>query len=277
MRLTRIEDSREKVHTVCQTAAGYEIVTGDWSAGWKATGVNAVASRQLAPVIPPQIFCIGLNYRKHAEETKAALPEYPVVFMKGVNALLAPGQAIRLPRGLASHKVDYECELAVVIGKTARNVPREKALEHVAGYTAANDVSARDWQKGGGGGQWVRGKTFDTFCPLGPVVVTADELPDASNLRITTAVNGEILQDSFTNDLIFKIPEIIEFLSGSTTLFPGSVILTGTPSGVGVARTPPRFLKAGDQVVVEIEKIGQLVNPVAEESASALSQWKTPG
>lgn len=276
MRITRIEDSQEKIHTVCQTETGYEIVTGDWSSGWKNTGVKIEASRLLAPVIPPQIFCIGLNYRKHAEETKAALPEYPVVFMKGVNALLAPGQAIRLPRGLVSHKVDYECELAVVIGKIARNVTRERAWEHVAGYTAANDVSARDWQKGGGGGQWVRGKTFDTFCPLGPVVVTADELPDASNLRITTTVSGEILQDSFTSDLIFKIPEIIEFLSGSTTLFPGSVILTGTPSGVGVARTPPRFLKAGDQVVVEIEKIGRLANPVEEEPVSALSSWKTP-
>jgi 2-keto-4-pentenoate hydratase/2-oxohepta-3-ene-1,7-dioic acid hydratase in catechol pathway len=161
--------------------------------------------------------------------------------------------------------VDYECELAVIIGKRAKNVSKADALSYVLGYACANDVSARDWQRDWGGSQWCRGKTFDTFCPLGPCIVTTDEIPDPNALQIKTIVNGETLQDWNTNDMIFDVPTLIEFLSGSTTLLPGTVILTGTPHGVGMARKPPRWLKEGDSVTIEIEKIGQLTNPVVNE------------
>jgi 2-keto-4-pentenoate hydratase/2-oxohepta-3-ene-1,7-dioic acid hydratase in catechol pathway len=219
----------------------------------------------MAPLDPRAILCIGLNYRKHAEETKAALPEHPVLFMKSPGAVQHPGLPIQLPRTLRSDSVDYECELAVVIGKPARNVKKAQAMEYVLGYTCANDVSARDWQKQGGGGQWCRGKTFDTFCPLGPVLVTPDEIPHPNALKIATRVNGETLQDWTTSDMIFDISTLIEFLSASTTLLPGTVILTGTPHGVGMARSPQLWLKAGDVVEIEIEKIGVLRNPVEEE------------
>lgn len=162
--------------------------------------------------------------------------------------------------------MDYECELAVVIGKTAHNVSKADALKHVLGYTCGNDVSARDWQKHGGGGQWCRGKSFDTFCPLGPVLVTADEILDPNSLAIKTVLNGETMQDWNTDDMIFDVPTLIEFLSGSTTLMPGTVIMTGTPHGVGMARTPPVFMKHGDTVSVEIEKIGTLTNPVRDDA-----------
>jgi len=221
----------------------------------------------LAPVEPTTIIGIGLNYRKHAEETNAKLPAHPVVFYKGLRSLIGPEDAIVLPRALRSDKVDYECELAFVIGRDARNVKAADALDYVLGFTAANDVSARDWQKEWGGGQWSRAKSFDTFCPAGPVLVTPDELPNYDNLRISTRVNGETLQDSNTNDLIFTVPELIEFLSGSTTLPAGTLVLTGTPHGVGMARTPPRWLQPGDVVEVEIEGIGLLRNPVIEEAA----------
>ena len=240
---------------------------GDPFSRLMSTQENVEMSRLLAPIAPISILCIGLNYRQHASETKAAIPQFPVLFMKGVNALQHPGEPICLPRWLASARVDYECELAVVIGRTCKNVRREEALEYVLGYTCANDVSARDWQKEGGGSQWCRGKTFDTFAPLGPALVTADEIPNPNALRIRTMVNGEVLQDCSTADMIFDVATLIEFLSGSTTLPAGTVILTGTPHGVGMARQPPRFLEPGDVVAVEIEKIGTLSNPVIEEAA----------
>lgn len=242
----------------------YTILTGGIFEPLTDTGVH-IEGLLLSPIEPRAIFCIGLNYRKHAEETKAALPEFPVLFMKSPGAVHHPGLPIQLPRTLRSDTVDYECELAVVIGKAARNVPKARALEHVLGFTCANDVSARDWQKQGGGGQWCRGKTFDTFCPLGPVLVTPNEIPNANALKIATRVNGETLQESNTADMIFDIPTLIEFLSASTTLLPGTVILTGTPSGVGMARTPQRWLQPGDTVEIEIEGIGILRNPVEEE------------
>jgi 2-keto-4-pentenoate hydratase/2-oxohepta-3-ene-1,7-dioic acid hydratase in catechol pathway len=227
----------------------------------------------LAPIAPSAILCIGLNYRQHAEETNAPLPQYPVLFMKSPGALQHPGKPIELPRFMRSSKVDYEAELAVVIGRACKNVRREEAMDYVLGYTCANDVSARDWQKEGGGSQWSRGKSFDTFAPLGPVLVTPDEIPDPHALSIRTTVNGEVLQDSTTGDMLFRIPELIEFLSGSTTLLPGTVILTGTPQGVGMARTPPRFLQPGDTVSVEIEEIGTLTNPVVEEQPGGRSSF----
>lgn len=220
----------------------------------------------LAPLVPSQIFCTGLNYRRHAEETRSQIPERPILFMKGVNALQHPGDPIQLPRHCRSDKVDYECELAIVIGKACRNATMENALDFVGGYCCANDVSARDHQKHWGGGQWCRGKTFDTFLPLGPCLVTPDEIPNPDNLRIRTLLNGEPMQDSNTSDMIFSVASLIVQFSGSTTLPPGTVLLTGTPEGVGMAIQPePRFLKPGDEVTIEIEKIGSLTNPVVEE------------
>jgi 2-keto-4-pentenoate hydratase/2-oxohepta-3-ene-1,7-dioic acid hydratase in catechol pathway len=185
--------------------------------------------------------------------------------MKTPNSVQNPGEAIEIPAFMASAKVDYECELAVVIGRPCKNATRETALSYVLGYTCANDVSARDWQLEWGGGQWCRGKSFDTFSPLGPCLVTTDEIPDPQALGIRTILNGETVQDWSTRDMIFDIPALIAFLSGSNTLLPGTVILTGTPHGVGMAAKPPRWLKPGDEVSIEIEGIGWLTNPVVEE------------
>ena len=231
----------------------------------RLTNEETSTERLLAPVEPEAIFCIGLNYRRHAEEGNAPIPEWPVVFMKSKASVQHPGGPIYLPRHLRSDEVDYECELAVVIGKRCKNVSRERALDYVFGYTCANDVSARDWQRARGGSQWCRAKTFDTFCPLGPCLVTTDELADPSALTIKTVLNGNVMQDWTTDDMIFDVPALVSFLSGSTTLLPGTVILTGTPHGVGFARKPPVFLQPGDTVSIEISGIGTLTNPVAEE------------
>ena len=220
----------------------------------------------LAPIEPAVFLCIGLNYRRHAEECKATLPQFPVLFMKTAAAVQNPGDPIVLPRKLRSDEVDYECELAVVIGRKCKNVSRDKALDYVLGYTCSNNVSARDWQGKWGGSQWCRGKTFDTFAPIGPCLVTPDEIPDPNALKIKLDIGGEVLQDWSTDDMIFDVPRLIEFLSGSTTLLPGTVIMTGTPQGIGAARKPQRFLKPGDVVTVTIEKIGALTNPVVEEA-----------
>jgi len=233
---------------------------------WSVTSESADISKLLAPIAaPPTIFCIGLNYRRHANETGAKIPQFPVLFMKGQNTVQNPGDPILIPSHLRSTQVDYECELVIVIGRRCKNVSRANALDFVLGYTCGNDVSARDWQKDFGGSQWCRGKTFDTFAPLGPCIVTRDEISDPNNLAIKTTLNGEVVQDWNTSDMIFDVPTLIEFLSGSTTLLPGTIIFTGTPHGVGMARTPPLWLKAGDHVAIEIEKIGRLLNPVAAE------------
>jgi 2-keto-4-pentenoate hydratase/2-oxohepta-3-ene-1,7-dioic acid hydratase in catechol pathway len=239
---------------------------GDLYGALHDTGAAAQVATLLAPVEPRDIICIGLNYRKHAEEGGKPIPEQPVVFMKNVGALQDPGAPIKLPRKLRSDSVDYECELAVIIGRECYNVSKADALKYVLGYTCANDVSARDWQSKWGGGQWCRGKTFATFCPLGPCLVTADEITNPNALGIRTVLNGQVMQDWNTNDMIFDVPTLIEFLSGSTKLVPGTVILTGTPHGVGFARKPPVFLKAGDTITIEIDQIGQLTNPVIEEA-----------
>jgi 2-keto-4-pentenoate hydratase/2-oxohepta-3-ene-1,7-dioic acid hydratase in catechol pathway len=235
-------------------------------AGLTPSGEKARIARVLAPVQPTAIFCIGLNYRRHAAETGAALPEWPVLFMKSPGAVQDPDAPISLPTALASEQVDYEGELAVVIGRRCRNVSRDEALQAVAGFTCGNDVSARDWQKQWGGGQWCRGKTFDTFAPLGPVLVPPAELAEPLALSLRTTLNGEIVQEGNTSDMIFDVPALIAFLSGSTTLLPGTVIFTGTPEGVGMAACPPRWLRPGDRVSVEIEGVGCLSNPVAEET-----------
>ena len=266
MKIIRYIDSQGHIGYASQQSDGTALeIEGNLFGDFQVTDRRADVSKLLAPIQPVAIVCIGLNYRFHAEETKAAIPQHPVVFMKLPNAIQHPGEPILLPTHLKSDKVDYECELAVVIGKAAKNVSRENALAHVLGYTCANDVSARDWQKSGGGGQWCRGKTFDTFCPLGPVLVTADEIPNPNNLRLKTILNSQTMQDWNTNDMIFDVPALIEFLSGSTTLMPGTVILTGTPHGVGMARNPPVWLRDGDTVTIEIEQIGRLTNPVKDE------------
>jgi 2-keto-4-pentenoate hydratase/2-oxohepta-3-ene-1,7-dioic acid hydratase in catechol pathway len=239
---------------------------GDWFGELVDTGSAVANYKLLAPLRPSNILCIGLNYRRHAEEGKSPIPAHPVLFFKINSAVQNPGDAIRIPRKLRSDKVDYECELAVVIGRDCYNVSKADALRYVRGYTCANDVSARDWQKDGGGGQWCRGKTFATFCPLGPWLVTADEIPDPNALQIRTILNGDTMQDWNTNDMIFDVPTLIEFLSASTLLPAGTVILTGTPHGVGAARTPPVFLKHGDEVSIEIDGIGRLTNPVIDEA-----------
>ena len=266
MKIVRIQSSDVDICFARQNADGsLERLQGSLFDGLTLTGQTVVATKILAPLEPAAILCIGLNYRRHAEEGKQAIPPHPVLFMKTATAAQNPGDPIVLPRKLRSDKVDYECELAVVIGKRCHNVSRGDALSYVLGYSCANDVSARDWQKDGGGGQWCRGKTFATFCPLGPCLVTADEIPNPNALQIRTLLNGNTMQDWNTSDMIFDVPTLIEFLSASTILAPGTVILTGTPHGVGAARTPPVFLKPGDEVTIEIEGIGKLTNPVVEE------------
>ena len=262
MRIIRIDGPDGPVYGSVR-AEGVFLCEGDLFAGLRETARPAPDGPRLAPLVPATIYAIGLNYRSHAEEMAKPIPEHPVVTMKSPTAVIGPGAPIRLPQRLRSDSVDYECELAVVIGRTCRNVERAEAGDCIFGYTAANDVSARDWQKLYSGGQWCRGKTFDTFCPLGPCLVTGDELADAGALNLRTVLGGEVVQESNTRDMIFGVGELIEFLSADTTLAPGTVILTGTPPGVGAARTPPRYLRAGDTVAVEIEGIGRLANPVA--------------
>ena len=267
MHLLRYLSSSDSIHYAAEQPDGSALrIEGDIYGAHKITSEKAQIKKLLSPIAPTQILCIGLNYRQHAEETKAKIPERPILFVKGINALQNPGDPILIPQHLRSDEVDYECELAVVIGKAGKNIPRARALEHVLGYTCANDVSARDHQIKLGGGQWCRGKFFDTFAPLGPRLLTADEIPNPNALAISTTLNGERVQDSNTADMIFDVPALIEYLSGSTTLLPGTVILTGTPQGVGMAAKPaPRWLRPGDSVTIEIEKIGALTNPVALE------------
>ncbi len=266
MRILRFVDPAGNTGYGCEhSEGGVTRLDGELFGPHHDTGEAVEVAQRLAPLAPCDIYCIGLNYAKHAEEGGKPIPEYPVVFMKSSSAVQHPGEPIVLPRKLRSDRVDYECELAVVIGRACKNATRDEALDYVLGYTCGNDVSARDWQKKGGGGQWVRGKTFDTFAPLGPVLVTQDEIPNPNDLRIRTTLNGQVMQDWSTSDMIFDVPRLIEFLSGSTTLLPGTVIFTGTPHGVGFARKPPVYLQPGDSVTVEIEKIGQLTNQVVEE------------
>ncbi|HZY74335.1 MAG TPA: fumarylacetoacetate hydrolase family protein [Edaphobacter sp.] len=210
------------------------------------------------PFVPGNVICVGLNYKDHAEESNIALPEQPVLFAKWTGAMIGPNDPIVLP--LDTKEVDYEAELAVVIGRECSGVRSEDALDYVAGYTCLNDVSARDFQRGDG--QWVRAKSQDTFGPFGPYLVTKDDVPDPQTLNITCSVNGRVLQNSNTSKMIFSVRDLIAFISRGVTLRPGDVISTGTPHGVGFAHKPPVFLKAGDQVIVGIESIGQLSNPV---------------
>ncbi len=215
----------------------------------------------LAPIPRPgKVLCLGLNYRDHAAESGNPVPAEPVIFSKASSSVIGPGQAVRLPK--VSNQVDYEVELAFVMGRAAKDVPAGRAMAHVAGYTVLNDVTARDYQRLRGGGQWTLAKSFDTFCPIGPWIATPDEVRDPHRLHLECVVSGRTMQSSSTEQMIFGIPEIVEYLSAALTLEPGDVVGTGTPPGVGFARTPPRFLAAGDVVECTVEKVGTLVNPV---------------
>jgi 2-keto-4-pentenoate hydratase/2-oxohepta-3-ene-1,7-dioic acid hydratase in catechol pathway len=217
----------------------------------------------LAPIPRPQkLICVGLNYRDHAIESKMEIPSVPTIFNKFASSVIGPGDNIVLPKN--SQKPDYEAEFAFVIGKGGRHVPADKWQDHVFGYTIVNDVSARDFQMATS--QWLMGKTFDTFAPMGPAIVTADEITDPHDLDIRMTISGEVLQSSNTRELIFRIPQLIEYLSSVFTLEPGDIVSTGTPAGVGFGHKPPRWLKQGDECVVYVQGLGELRNPVVLES-----------
>ncbi|MCC6353019.1 MAG: fumarylacetoacetate hydrolase family protein [Verrucomicrobiae bacterium] len=260
-RLARIRHAGNTLHVAVQDGA-FRPIAGDIFGRWEPGDDTIPPDRAqlLAPVDPPQIICIGLNYRRHAAESNMAVPDAPVIFVKTANCIVAHAQPILLP-AIAPDEVDYEAELAIVIGRTAKRIPESAAADHILGFTCANDVSARDCQlrldK-----QWARGKCFDTFAPLGPWIATGI---DGDNLSIRLSINGEVLQDSRTSDMIFHCAQLVSYVSHSMTLLPGSVILTGTPEGVGFGRKPQRFLRDGDTVSVEIEGIGTLTNPVTKE------------
>jgi 2-keto-4-pentenoate hydratase/2-oxohepta-3-ene-1,7-dioic acid hydratase in catechol pathway len=259
MRIVRFKGKGGEIRYGIHEGDRIVVADGDPYSGLRRTGAS-VAVREvklLAPVVPPNILAIGRNYKEHAQEDGSDLPKAPLVFMKATSAVVPPGDPIVIPR-VAPDEVDYEAELAVVIGKAARNVPEGEALKYVLGYTCANDVSARDCQRNDG--QWCRGKSLDTFAPYGPWIETD---VDPGNLKIQCRVNGSTLQDSSTSLLIFSVPSLIAYLSAGQTLLPGTVISTGTPGGVGFARKPPIWLRPGDVVEVEIEGIGVLRNPVA--------------
>ncbi len=235
------------------------IESGEWSGCTESVSSKKLEYR--APIgNPEKLICIGKNYADHAKEMGGEPPTIPVVFSKFSSAIIGPGEPIVLPE--ISSQVDFEAELVVVIGKGGKSILREAALGHVFGYTCGNDISARDWQKGRPGGQWLVGKTFDTFAPLGPSIVTTDELPDPHGLSIGLKLNGRLMQSSNTSQLLFPIDQLIAHISQFCTLAPGDLIFTGTPSGVGAGRTPPLYLKGGDELEVFIEKIGSLSNRV---------------
>ena len=240
----------------------FTVIEGDIFGEWSLTDEKVPLRKAdlLAPILPRQIVAIGRNYREHAQELGNVVPEAPILFIKTLNCVIGPGDPIVLPK-MAPNEVDYEAELVVVIGKEAKNVPEDRAREYVFGYTCGNDVSARDCQlrldK-----QWARGKCFDTFAPLGPWIET-DLDPDSAEIRLS--LNGEIMQNSNTSLMLFPPYYLISYISRCMTLYPGSIIMTGTPSGVGMGRKPPVWLKPGDVVTVEIEGIGSLTNPVEKE------------
>lgn len=220
-------------------------------------------ARLHAPVPRPgKIVCVGRNYAEHARERGAEVPTQPIFFLKSNNTICGPGDAVVLPSD--SSQVDYEAELAVVIGKGGKNIPEDKAYEHVAGYMMLNDVSARDMQSADK--QWFRGKSCDTFAPIGPWIVTKDEITDPHRLRISLTLNGQTMQDSNTGNMMFKIPYLISYLSRTLTWEPGDILSTGTPEGIGASRTPPVFLKPGDTVSLTVEQVGTLTNPVGAPS-----------
>jgi len=267
MQILRFESDDNKIYTGCDFAnESASVIEGDIYTDFSNTGKRKPVKKFLTPISPKVIFCIGLNYKLHAKEAGFELPKYPVVFMKNLGAATGHLDDIRIPVSCAKiPEVDYEVELAVIIKKNAKNVLPENALDYVLGYTCANDISARRWQMHAGGKQWIKGKSFDTFCPFGPWIVTPDEIEDPGNLDIECVLNGKTMQKSNTSDMIFSVAQIISYLSESATLMPGTIILTGTPSGVGYTRKPPVYLTPGDVLETKIEKIGVLKNSVRLE------------
>jgi 2-keto-4-pentenoate hydratase/2-oxohepta-3-ene-1,7-dioic acid hydratase in catechol pathway len=235
----------------------------EWVSNPAAGSIFPLSSvKLLAPIPrPPKLLCIGLNYRDHAAETNVPVPDVPTVFAKFSTAIIGPGDSIVLPK--SSSRPDYEAEFAFVIGKGGRHIPAARWAEHVFGYTMLNDVSARDYQKAVS--QWTMGKNFDTFAPMGPYLVTRDEIADPHALDISLTLNGELMQNSNTRNLVFGVPDLIAFLSSVLTLEPGDVVSTGTPAGVGFVRRPPRYLQPGDETVVRVQGLGELRNPVVAE------------
>jgi acylpyruvate hydrolase len=261
-----ILEAGERALAAIREAEGYVregLASGEQAEGLRRDGVVFTPSEVAfkAPIPRPgKLILLGLNYRDHAEETGQKIPEVPTLFAKYSNSVIGPGAAILIPR--ATEQIDYEAEFAFVIGRPGHHIPRERALDYVAGYTIINDVSARDYQFVTS--QWTVGKTFDTHCPMGPALVLKDEIPDPHTLDLSLSIAGEVLQRSNTRQLIFKIPDTVEYLSQVMTLDPGDVISTGTPAGVGFTRKPPRWLRPGETVRVEITGLGVLENPVAK-------------
>ncbi len=267
MRIVRFLDSDGRHHIGRLVEPGRAtVMRGELFGPHTFDGPAVPVERLLAPVDPPNVIAIGLNYRRHAEEQGLkGLPAEPLIFLKATTAVCGPGDAIVLPRS-APNEVDFEAEIAVIIGRRAKNVSETAALDFVLGYTCANDVSARDCQKVRDK-QWARGKSFDTFCPIGPLMVTPDEL-DGQRCRIRSRLNDSVMQDSNTSDMIFSIRQLVSFVSHQFTLLPGTLLLTGTPEGVGFARQPPVYLRSGDTIAIEIEGIGRLENPVTADAPS---------
>lgn len=241
------------------------VIDGDIFENVTVTDRRERVKELLPPVDPPNVFALGFNYGSHAVEVDVEYPENPVVFLKATSSIIGHGSSIVLPKAGPS-EVDYEAELAIIIGKKGKNIPPHSVQNYIFGYTCANDVSARDWQFHKQKHQWTRGKSFDTFCPLGPCLVTADEIADPNKLKIRAILNGQIMQESNTSAMFFDVSAIVSDLSQSLTLLPGTVIMTGTPEGVGFTREPPVFLKDGDVITIEVETIGQLTNPVVIEN-----------
>lgn len=263
MRIVRYLNQDNQVRYGRLDDDGVRDVRGDLFGTWEVGDTfvpNEQVRQVLYPVDPPNIYALGLNYRAHADEGGNPYPKEPIIFLKATTSLTHPGDPIVLPRS-APDEVDYEGELALIIGKTARRVSEQEAIDYLLGYTAANDVSARDCQLKRDK-QWARGKSFDTFCPLGPAIQTEGN-PD--NVRLALRLNGTVMQDTSTSDLIFSCRQLISFLSHQFTLLPGTVILTGTPGGIGRVRTPSIYLRPGDSVEVTVEGVGSLVNPVAAD------------
>lgn len=270
VRITRFEtQSGDVSYGVSHADGSVTVAEGcPFSGTFKDTGKVANVAKALAPIEPTSVVCIGLNYKGHADELGLPYPKNPVVFGKPPNS--GAGNRAKVVKPRITEKMDYEVELAVVIGKPCKDVTLEQALDYVLGYTVANDLSTRDWQKVPelAGGQWCRSKGFDGFSPLGPVLVSRDEIPDPNNLTLRSFVNGEKRQDSNTNDFIYNVQQIISFLSCGSTLMPGTVIMTGTPAGVAEGMKNQPWLKPGDTVITEIEKIGSLeIEIIADPSA----------
>lgn len=263
MKLIRFGDNKGRVCIGEPISEGEaRLIEGDLFGSFKVTSQTAKVKRLLVPVTPVNVIAVGLNYRRHAAESGAQVPAEPLVFVKLTTSVIGPGEPIVLPAA-APDEVDYEAELAVVIGTKARKVSEADALKYVLGYTCANDVSARDCQIRRDK-QWARAKAFDTFCPLGPCLLI-DPAVNPNSLPIRSRLNGEVMQNSNTADMIFSVPFLVSYLSQQFTLLPGTVIVTGTPEGVGCARKPPVYLRPGDSISVEIDGIGTLTNPVAAD------------